>query len=124
MSVLAVGVVATLRALWARRERFRRILSLHPVRVLVQRRHRRREHKEIERKIKEAHDAGKIVPIARSGRRPIAVTWSDGSVSYYFCNDLPAYKQAVTSRRYPHDRTFNGKPPLLISERVHLDATG
>jgi hypothetical protein len=124
VSVLAVGVVACIRALWVRRQRFIRLFSLHPFRNLTQRRNRKREAREVDRRINEAHGAGKVLPIFRSGREPTAVKWSDDSVSYYFCGDLIAYKDALRSGRYPHDRSFHGKPPLLISERVRLDATG
>ena len=39
------------------------------------------------------------------------VTFEDGTLSWYFCGNLIAYKQALSSGSLPLDRTFHGSPP-------------
>lgn len=50
-----------------------------------------------------------IFPRAR--RHPVEIVGSDGLSRYYFKHDLEAYKAAVSSGRYPRDRTFLMDPP-------------
>jgi hypothetical protein len=49
--------------------------------------------------------------MASTTHRPVKCVLQDGSVSWYFCQDLIAYKQALLSGEFPRDRTFLGFPP-------------
>ncbi len=65
----------------------------------------------LEAKVDGAQSQGTCVAISRQGYRPSKVTWSDGTTSWYFDGDLPAYKSALASGRYPIVRTFHGQAP-------------
>jgi hypothetical protein len=76
-------------------------------------RERRRARHALETKAKNAQVEGRCIAMSRRGHRPTEVAWSDGCTSWYFNNDLPAYKAALASRRYPIDRTFPGRVPAI-----------
>lgn len=77
-----------------------------------------REHEQRQRerndKIAEATAQGRLVAVARSGRLPVEVTFSDGSLAHYFCGNWPAYRQALNSCQFDLQRTHLGNPPLII----------
>lgn len=66
-------------------------------------------------RIAAAEAEGRRVPVSHhTGRRPVKVTFNDGTVSYHFCGDWQAYQTAMRSGRYDLRRTFHTDPPALI----------
>lgn len=65
-------------------------------------------------RIAAAEAEGRRVAVSHTGRRPVEVTFNDGSRSYYFCGDMQAYQVAMRSGRYDLRRTFHTGPPPLI----------
>lgn len=57
---------------------------------------------------------GSLVAVNHTGRRPVRVTFNDGTVSYYFCGDWQAYQAAMQSGRCDPRRTFPSNPPPLV----------
>ncbi|MFI6960021.1 hypothetical protein ACIBJI_41965 [Nocardia sp. NPDC050408] len=76
------------------------------------REHEKREHARQE-KIAAAEAEGKVIAVSRRGHRPVEVTFSDGTRSYYFCGDWEAYTAAMRSGNYPLTRTFHTSPPPI-----------
>jgi hypothetical protein len=55
--------------------------------------------------------SGRVIPVRREGHRPAKITYSDGSVNYFFGGDMDAYAAAMHSGSYPLARTFHGAAP-------------
>jgi len=72
-----------------------------------------------ERKFRGMNQDTKVVVVRRRGKQPVAVDFSDGTRSWYFCGDLPAHKRGGESGAYPPHRIFHGHPPNVGDE---LDA--
>ncbi|MDE1675277.1 hypothetical protein [Nocardia gipuzkoensis] len=76
-------------------------------------RERQQRERTREDKIAAARAEGRIIPVSRRGQRPVEVTFSDDTRSYYFNGDMVAYKTAMNSGRYPLSRTFHTAPPPI-----------
>jgi hypothetical protein len=59
-----------------------------------------------QQRIADAATDGKLIAVGRRGSRPAEVTFSDGTVSYYFCGDWEAYRAALRSGQYDPTRTL------------------
>jgi hypothetical protein len=77
-----------------------------------------REHEQRQRgrdaAIAAAVAEGRIVPVARDGNHPDAVTFSDGSLAHFFSGDWEAYRRAMNSGQFDPRRTHIGKPPPVV----------
>ena len=93
------------------RWRLRRITKAEERNVARKRAERQRERSE---GIAAADAEGRRVAVSHTGRRPVEVTFNDGSVAYHFCGDWQAYQAAMRSGRYDLKRTHHTDPPPLI----------
>lgn len=73
-------------------------------------RDRRRPERDLERVVREATSAGAVVAVARRGTDPTRVTWSDGSVWFFFSDD-ERYHDARSRGMAPEGRSLVGEPP-------------
>jgi hypothetical protein len=80
-------------------------------------RDRRRPERDLERAVREATSVGAVVAVARRGSNPTRVTWSDGSVWFFF-EDRDRYLDAQARGMVPEGRTQVGEPPVLGAPRV------
>jgi hypothetical protein len=78
---------------------------------------RRRPERDLERVMREATSAGAVVAIARRGTNPTRVTWSDGSIWFFF-EDHDRYLDARARGMTPEGRTLLGSPPAVGAPRV------
>jgi len=125
--VVGVLVVVWLAALvglsawfWLRSRR----TGLDEKRALARRRaatDRRRPERDLERVVREAASAGAVVAVARRGHDPTRVTWSDGSVWFFF-EDEARYLEARGRAMAPPGTTFIGVPPALGTPRTAIEA--
>ncbi|MBF6341889.1 hypothetical protein IU450_39340, partial [Nocardia abscessus] len=116
VALIAATVLGTVKSLAPRAQS--RWLSWRQQRTAtIQARSAERERQQRERiredKIAAAHAEGRIIPVSRRGQRPVEVTFSDDTRSYYFNGDMVAYKTAMNSGRYPLLRTFHTAPPPI-----------
>jgi hypothetical protein len=79
-------------------------------------RDRRRPERDLERVVREATSAGAVVVVARRGSNPTRVTWSDGSVWFYF-EDHDRYLDARARGMVADGKTFLGVAPPLGEPR-------
>ncbi len=79
-------------------------------------RDRQRSERDLERVVREATLAGAVVAVARRGAEPTRVTWSDGSVWFYYRDD-DAYRQATARGMAPAGTTHRGEAPALGEPR-------
>ena len=79
-------------------------------------RDRQRSERDLERVVREATLAGAVVAVARRGTEPTRVTWSDGSVWFYYRDD-DAYREATARGMAPAGTTRRGEAPALGEPR-------
>jgi hypothetical protein len=77
---------------------------------------RRREERHFERVVREATAAGTVVAVARRGSDPTRVTWSDGSV-WFFYEDDDRYQAARSRGTAAVGSTYLGPAPAVGSPR-------
>jgi len=119
IGVLAVMWVAALLGLsawvWLRARR----AGLDAKRAAERRRavrDRHRPERDLERVVREATSTGAVVVVARRGFNPTRVTWSDGSVWFFF-EDHDRYVDARGRGMAPVGASYVGDPPALGSRR-------
>jgi hypothetical protein len=119
MTLIAVVWVATLLGLsgwvWVRSRR----RGLDQKRAMEHRRavrDRRRPERDLERVVREATSAGAVVAVARRGADPVRVTWSDGSV-WFFYRDEERYLDARARGIAPMGTTCVGQAPAVGDPR-------
>jgi hypothetical protein len=119
IGLIAVVWVATLLGLsgwvWMRSRR----TGLDARRAIERRRalrDRRRPERDLERVVREATSAGVVVVVARRGSDPVRVTWSDGSV-WFFYRDEQRYVDARSRGLAPTGPTHLGEPPELGAQQ-------
>lgn len=79
-------------------------------------RDRRRPERDLERVVREATSAGAVVVVSRRGADPVRVTWSDGSV-WFFYRDRERLLGAQARGIAPMGPTRVGEPPGLGAPR-------
>jgi hypothetical protein len=79
-------------------------------------RDRRRPERDVERAMREAAAARAVVAVARRGHNPTRVTWSDGSVWFFF-DDEERFLDARARGMAPEGRSQVGAPPALGERR-------
>jgi hypothetical protein len=117
--LLVTTAAASVGATWRRRLRIVRWLRAHlpsPQKLRL-RMFSRWVGKQVKIAVKAAQANGQIVPLKRGGGLPAEVIFSDGSSSYYFSQEIEAYKRALLDGSYPRDRTFHTRPPLTLRDR-------
>ncbi|WP_040793382.1 hypothetical protein [Nocardia paucivorans] len=80
---------------WAQWRRRRAVASA----ARKQRRQRAQYDRALAQKIATAEATGEPIAVSRRGHRPVEVTYSDGSVRYFFCNPED-YRAAITTGGY------------------------
>jgi hypothetical protein len=80
-------------------------------------RDRRRPERDLERVVREATSAGAVVVVSRRGSNPTRVTWSDGSVWFFF-EYHERYADARGRGMAPEGQTYVGEPPALGAPRT------
>jgi hypothetical protein len=83
---------------------------------------RRREERHFERVVREATAAGATVAVARRGSNPTRVTWSDGSV-WFFYDDDERYEAAKRRGVAVVDSTYIGPAPAVGEPRPTTNTT-
>ena len=76
---------------------------------------RRREERPFERAVREATSAGDVVAVARRGSDPVRVTWSDGSVWFFYADT--AHHEAAKQRGTAAAGSYVGPAPAVGSPR-------
>jgi len=113
--VWIVALVGLSSWIWLRSRR----AGLDEKRALARRRaerDRRRPERDLERLVREATAVGAVVVVARRGRNPTRVTWSDGSM--WLCYDDAARLQEARERGMAPDGTAHlGPAPELGAPR-------
>jgi len=113
--IWVVGLVALSSWIWVRSRR----TGLDPKRARDRKRaerDRRRPERSLERTVREATLAGAVVVVARRGSDPTRVTWSDGSVWFYY-PDEESLRSARERHVVPPGPAHVGEPPALGSPR-------
>ncbi|NEW42539.1 hypothetical protein [Nocardia cyriacigeorgica] len=116
VALIAATVLGTVKLLAPRARsrwlswRQRRTVTTHARSAERERQQRERTRQD---KIAAARAEGRIIPVSRRGQRPVEVTFSDDTRSYYFNGDMVAYKTAMNSGRYPLACTFHTAPPPI-----------
>jgi hypothetical protein len=77
---------------------------------------RRREEGHLERVVREATAAGAVVAVSRRGSNPTRVTWSDGSV-WFFYDDSDRFQAAQSRGIAAVGSTYVGPAPALGAPR-------
>ena len=120
IGVLAVMWVAALLGLsawvWLRARR----AGLDAKRAAERRRalrDRQRPERDLERAVREATSTGAVVVVARRGSNPTRVTWSDGSVWFFF-EDRDRYVDAKAKGMAPVGASYVGEPPAMGTQRT------
>ncbi|HEY6532695.1 MAG TPA: hypothetical protein VIY72_10335 [Acidimicrobiales bacterium] len=120
IGLVAVVWVATLLGLsgwvWVRSRR----TGLDTKRAMEHRRavrDRHRPERELERVVREATSAGAVVVVERRGADPVRVTWSDGSV-WFFYRDKERYLDAQARGIVPMGTTRVGEAPAPGTQRT------
>jgi hypothetical protein len=109
------SVLALSAMLWRRAKR----LSVDKKHAADRRRaalDRRREESRFERVVREATAAGAVVAVARRGSDPTPVTWSDGSV-WFFYEDEDRFEAARSRGTAAVGSTYVGPAPAIGSPR-------
>lgn len=102
-------LVARVKAVWPAWRRKRGVKRTARTAARAQARAERTRRQIIET----AESQGRIVPVSRSGRMPVVMTFSDGTHSAYFQGDFEAYVAAMRSGRYDPARTFHTHAPRI-----------
>jgi len=119
MGLIAVVWVATLLGLsawvWVR-SRKRGLDQKRAMELRRAARDRRRPERDLERVVREATTVGAVVAVARRGTDPVRVTWSDGSV-WFFYRDEDRYLDAQARGIAPMGTTCIGDAPSVGEPR-------
>jgi uncharacterized protein (DUF3084 family) len=97
IGLAVAAILAGTKTSWRKRTRIAEALSsviLRPKRLKGWAEHRRLK-KEVEAELTRARASGQALPVRKSDGHPTEVLYSDGMISYYFNDDLPAYKRAL-----------------------------
>jgi hypothetical protein len=116
IAVIWVAVLLGL-SLWVW-QRSRRV-GLDEKRAQDRRRAERDRHRpegDLERAVRQATSIGAVVAVDRRGHNPARVTWSDGSV-WFFYDDQERYSAAEQRGTLPAGIAHVGEPPPLGAPR-------